>query len=244
MIRFGIDLPNFGPFSDPFVVMPSADLEQAARTAVTARVLNNGQSCIAAKRFIVHEQVFDAFAYRFTRALQTLVIGDPMDPRTQLGPLATAQLRDELAQQVTRTVQLGGHVLTGGQPLERAGWYYAPTALTDIPPGSPAADEELFGPVASLFRARDLDHAIELANATRFGLGASAWTTDAREQRRFIDELQAGLVFINSMVASDPRLPFGGVKASGYGRELDVVGLREFLNIKSVSISDEATLVE
>jgi len=223
--------------SDPFVVMPSADLEAAASTAVKARVINNGQSCIAAKRFIVHERVFDAFAQRFTRGLEALAIGDPMDPDSELGPLATEQIRDELAAQVERTVALGARVLTGGRTLERAGWYYAPTALTDVPPDSPAFGEELFGPVASLFRARDLDHALELANATRFGLGASAWTRDAGEQRRFTEELAAGMVFINSMVASDPRLPFGGVKASGYGRELDVVGIREFLNIKSVSIA-------
>jgi succinate-semialdehyde dehydrogenase/glutarate-semialdehyde dehydrogenase len=223
--------------SDPFVVMPSADLELAVTTAVKARVINNGQSCIAAKRFIVHDAVFDAFAEHFTRELEKLVVGDPLDPRTQLGPLATASIRDELAEQVERTVAGGARVLTGGRKLDRPGWYYAPTALTDIPEDSPAYGEELFGPVASLFRARDLEHAIELANATRFGLGASAWTRDALEQRCFIDELEAGLVFINSMVASDPRLPFGGVKASGYGRELDAVGMREFMNIKSVSIA-------
>jgi len=226
--------------SDPFVVMPSADLARAASTAVKARVINNGQSCIAAKRFIVHEQVFDSFADHFTRELAALRVGDPMDPSTELGPLATRQIRDELAEQVERTVALGARVLTGGHKLDRPGWYYAPTALTDIPPNSPAFDEELFGPVASLFRARNLEHALELANATRFGLGACAWTRDAAEQSRFIDELDAGLVFINSMVASDPRLPFGGVKASGYGRELDVVGIREFLNIKSVSVTDQA----
>jgi len=230
--------------SDPFIVMPSADLEKAAQTAVQARVVNNGQSCIAAKRFIVHEQIFAAFAERFVRQLESLTIGDPLDPKTQLGPLATERIRDELAEQVERTVARGARVLTGGRKLDRAGWYYAPTALTDIPEDSPAYGEELFGPVASLFRARDLDHALALANATRFGLGASAWTRDAAEQRRFIDELDAGLVFINSMVASDPRLPFGGVKASGYGRELDTVGIREFMNIKSVSIADEPVLVE
>jgi succinate-semialdehyde dehydrogenase/glutarate-semialdehyde dehydrogenase len=226
--------------SDPFIVMPSADLEKAVRTAVQARVVNNGQSCIAAKRFIVHQQVFDAFAARFVAQLEALRIGDPLDPATQLGPLATEAIRAELAEQVDQTVALGARLLTGGRELDRPGWYYAPTALTDIPKDSPAFGEELFGPVASLFRARDLDHAVALANATRFGLGASAWTRDDAEQRRFIDELDAGLVFVNSMVASDPRLPFGGVKASGYGRELDVVGLREFLNIKSVSIAHEA----
>jgi succinate-semialdehyde dehydrogenase/glutarate-semialdehyde dehydrogenase len=223
--------------SDPFIVMPSADLEKAAATAVTARVINNGQSCIAAKRFIVHERVFDAFAERLVRGLEALVVGDPLDPNTQLGPLATERIREELAEQVQRTVAMGARVLTGGHSLDRPGWYYAPTALTDVPPGSPAFQDELFGPVASLFPARDSNHAVELANATRFGLGASAWTRDPDEQRQFIAELEAGLVFINSMVASDPRLPFGGVKASGYGRELDTVGIREFVNIKSVSIA-------
>jgi succinate-semialdehyde dehydrogenase/glutarate-semialdehyde dehydrogenase len=220
--------------SDPFIVMPSADIAHAADVAVKARVINNGQSCIAAKRFIVHERSFDDFVARFVAAMEALTLGDPMDPKTDVGPLATERIRDDLADQVARSVQQGARVLVGGHALERAGWYYAPTVLTDIEPGSPAFDEELFGPVAALFRVRDIDEAIALANATAFGLGSSAWTTDRGEQERFIEELEAGLVFINAMVASDPRLPFGGVKTSGYGRELDTVGIREFVNIKAV----------
>jgi succinate-semialdehyde dehydrogenase/glutarate-semialdehyde dehydrogenase len=220
--------------SDPFIVMPSADIARAADVGVQARIVNNGQSCIAAKRFIVHERVFDEFAARFVAGLEALVVGNPMEERTQIGPLATEQIRIELAAQVEQSVQRGARVLTGGRIPERAGWFYPPTALTDIPRGAPAFGEELFGPVAALFRVRDIEEAIALANATRFGLGSAAWTNDTAEQQRFTEELDAGLVFINAMVASDPRLPFGGVKASGYGRELDTVGIREFVNIKTV----------
>jgi succinate-semialdehyde dehydrogenase/glutarate-semialdehyde dehydrogenase len=222
--------------SDPFIVMPSADFDLAVRTAVKARVINNGQSCIAAKRFIVHEAIADEFERRFVEGMRALQVGDPMDPATDVGPLATeAQVRT-IEEQVQRTVAAGARLLTGGSRLDRPGWYYAPTALAGIGRDSPAYRDEVFGPVAMLFRVRGIDEAIRLANDVPFGLGASAWTTDPAERDRFIDELEAGMVFINAMVASDPRLPFGGVKESGYGRELGPFGIREFLNIKTVWI--------
>ena len=214
--------------SDPFLVMPSADLDTAVRTAVQARCINNGQSCIAAKRFIVDERIAGDFESRFVAGMQQVRIGDPMDEATQLGPLATRAILEELDAQVRRS---GARVLTGGHRLDRPGNYYAPTVLTDMPT---EFREELFGPVAVLYRARGVDDAIRIANDTPFGLGASVWTRDASEQQRFIDEIESGMVFVNAMVASDPRLPFGGVKASGYGRELSAWGLREFLNIKTV----------
>ena len=220
--------------SDPFVVMPSADLEEAVKIAVTARTINNGQSCIAAKRFIIAAEIAHEFEKRFVEEMEALYIGNPMDDTVQVGPLATAQILSDLEEQVSKSVELGARVLTGGKRLEREGFYYAPTVLTHIPEDSPAYREELFGPVASLFRASDLDHAIQIANDTSFGLGASAWTNDKAEQAQFIEELEAGCVFINGMVASDPRLPFGGVKRSGYGRELGANGIREFVNIKTV----------
>lgn len=224
--------------SDPFIVMPSANLDEAVQAAVTARTINNGQSCIAAKRFIIAEVIADAFERKFVEAMQSLIVGNPLDDTVQIGPLATAQILDDLVTQVRETVQLGGRVLTGGKRLADAGYYYAPTVLTNIPEGSPAYREELFGPVATLFRAPDIDDAIRIANDTRFGLGASAWTNDSHEQTRLIEEIDAGCVFINGMVASDPRLPFGGVKHSGYGRELGVFGIREFVNIKTVWIKE------
>ena len=220
--------------SDPFVVMPSADLETAVATAVEARVQNNGQSCIAAKRFIVAEPIADEFERKFVARMQALKIGDPFDESTQLGPLASAEAVSSLDADVKKTVAAGARVLTGGHPLKRAGSFYAPTVLTDIPKDSPAYKEEFFGPVASVFRVKNIDEAIALANDSRFGLGASAWTKDAAETERFINELEAGMVFINKMVASDPRVPFGGVKSSGHGRELSVQGIREFVNIKTV----------
>ncbi|MEX1182698.1 MAG: NAD-dependent succinate-semialdehyde dehydrogenase [Gemmatimonadota bacterium] len=223
--------------SDPFIVMPSADIDAAAQTAVTARTINNGQSCIAAKRFIVADAVHDAFAERFVAGMRALRVGNPLDVQTQIGPLATASIRDEVAEQVRRSVQHGARLLTGGSSIEGPGWFYAPTVLADVPPDAPAWREEIFGPVAALVRARDLDHAIRLANDTAFGLGSAAWTRDADEQRRFIDEIEAGQVFINGMVASDPRLPFGGIKRSGYGRELGRAGILEFVNIKTVVIA-------
>src|SRR6266852_689976 len=222
--------------SDPFIVMPSADLEAAVATAVDARVQNNGQSCIAAKRFIVSEQIADEFERKFVKRMQELRVGDPFEESTQLGPLANADAVTSLDADVKKTVAAGARVLTGGHPLKRPGNFYAPTVLADIPKDSPAYKEEFFGPVASMFRVKDVDHAIQIANDSRFGLGASAWTNDPGETERFINELEAGMVFLNKMVASDPRLPFGGVKYSGHGRELAEHGIREFMNIKTVWI--------
>jgi succinate-semialdehyde dehydrogenase / glutarate-semialdehyde dehydrogenase len=223
--------------SDPFIVMPSANLEIAVETAVQARVQNNGQSCIAAKRFIVAEPIADEFQRRFVVRMQNLKIGDPMEESTELGPLATSDGVRDLDAEVQKTIQMGAKVLTGGHPLNSPGNYYAPTVLTNVPKGSPAYSEELFGPVASIFRVKDQDEAIRLANDVRFGLGSSVWTNDDRECERFINELEAGMVFVNKMVASDPRIPFGGVKASGHGRELGLVGIREFVNAKTVWIA-------
>ncbi len=220
--------------SDPFIVMPSADLAQATRVAVTARTINNGQSCIAAKRFIVADAVADEFIDRFAAGLTALRIGDPVDPETQLGPLATPQIVRDLADQVARSVVAGARELVGGGPMRGRGSYYAPQVLVDAPADSPAACEELFGPVATVFRARDAADAVRIANDTAFGLGASAWTTDRAEAELFAESIEAGQVFINSMVASDPRYPFGGVRHSGYGRELSHFGLREFTNIKTI----------
>ncbi len=220
--------------SDPFIVMPSADLDLAVRTAVAARVQNTGQSCIAAKRFIVHHDIYLEFTGLFTGAMAALKVGDPMDRDVQVGPLATYAIRDELAKQVEDSVAAGATILTGGRVPAGKGAFYEPTVLAFIPEAAPAFSEELFGPVASVFRARDIDAAIRLANATRFGLGSSVWTNDKAEQARFVDEIEAGFTAINGMVASDPRLPFGGVKASGHGRELSAVGMREFLNAKTV----------
>jgi succinate-semialdehyde dehydrogenase/glutarate-semialdehyde dehydrogenase len=222
--------------SDPFIVMPSANLDAAVATAVDARIQNNGQSCIAAKRFIVAEKIADEFERKFVQRMQELRVGDPFDPNTQLGPLVNADAVTTLDADVKKTVAAGARVLTGGHPLDRRGYYYAPTVLVDIPKDSPAYKEEFFGPVASIFRVRDVDHAIQIANDTRFGLGASAWTNDPAEAERFINELDAGMVFLNKMVASDPRLPFGGVKSSGHGRELALQGIREFVNAKTVWI--------
>src|SRR5580698_3547761 len=223
--------------SDPFIVMPSANLDAAVATAVEARVINNGQSCIAAKRFIVAESIAAEFERKFVDRMKNLRIGDPFDEKTELGPLATADAVTTLDADVQKTVKAGAKLLTGGHPLKQPGNYYAPTVLTNIPKESPAYREEFFGPVASLFRVKDIDEAIRLANDSRFGLGASAWTTDDRERERFINELESGMVFINKMVASDPRIPFGGVKQSGHGRELAANGIREFMNIKTVSIA-------
>lgn len=222
--------------SDPFVVMPSADLGAAAETAVRARTINNGQSCIAAKRFIVHEAVADEFERRFVAGLRSLRVGDPLDDAIDIGPLATPQIVRDLERQVRETVAAGARVLTGGGPLPGPGNFFAPTALADVPRGSPAFDQELFGPVAPLFRVSDAAAAVALANATTFGLGASVWTRDRAEQEYFADCIEAGQVFVNAMVASDPRLPFGGVKRSGYGRELGEFGIREFVNIKTVYV--------
>jgi succinate-semialdehyde dehydrogenase/glutarate-semialdehyde dehydrogenase len=224
--------------SDPFIVMPSANLETAVTTAVKARIFNNGQSCIAAKRFIVAEKIAEEFERKFASKMEALKVGDPFDEKTELGPLATADGVKDLDRDVQKTVKAGARVLTGGKPLDRPGNFYAPTVLTNIPKDSPAYQEELFGPVASVFRARDLDHAIQIANDSRFGLGASAWTNEQNESERFINDLESGMVFINRMVASDPRIPFGGVKWSGHGRELGAHGIREFTNIKTVWIEE------
>jgi succinate-semialdehyde dehydrogenase/glutarate-semialdehyde dehydrogenase len=224
--------------SDPFIVMPSANFDVAVATAVKARIFNNGQSCIAAKRFIVAESIADRFEREFASKMEALHVGDPFDEKTELGPLSTADGVADLDRDVRKTVDAGARVLTGGKPLNRPGNFYAPTVLTNIPKDSPAYKEELFGPVASVFRAKDLDDAIRIANDCRFGLGASAWTNDKKERERFINELESGMVFINRMVASDPRIPFGGVKWSGHGRELGAHGIREFTNIKTVWIEE------
>jgi succinate-semialdehyde dehydrogenase/glutarate-semialdehyde dehydrogenase len=227
--------------SDPFIVMPSADLESAITTAVRARTINNGQSCIAAKRFIVHAQIYDEFETRFVDLMKALRVGDPLEEATDIGPLATPQILKDLEEQVNISIAAGAKILAGGRKPKMegelaSGNFYEPTVLADIPKGAPAYQDEIFGPVASLFRVSSMDEAIEIANATSFGLGAAAWTNDESERVRFIDEIEAGSVFINGMVASDPRLPFGGVKNSGYGRELSYFGIREFVNVKTVWI--------
>lgn len=226
--------------SDPFIVMPSANIDEAASTAVKARVINNGQSCIAAKRFIVHEQIADKFEKEFVSRMQALKLGDPFDEKTDVGPLATRDAVKDLDADVQKTLHAGAKLLAGGKPVNGPGNFYLPTVLTNIPKDSPAYREEFFGPVASIFRVKNLDEAIAIANDSRFGLGASAWTNDPVEREQLINELEAGMVFINQMVASDPRVPFGGVKASGHGRELGPYGIREFTNIKTVWIKDQA----
>jgi succinate-semialdehyde dehydrogenase/glutarate-semialdehyde dehydrogenase len=220
--------------SDPFVVMPSADLGQAAKVAATARLLNNGQSCIAAKRFIVHDAVYDEFERLFVEQMAGQAVGDPMLDSTDVGPLATEQQRDDVEKLVADAVARGARVLCGGAAPDGPGFYYLPTVLTGITPEMRVHREEVFGPVATLYRVGDIEAAIELANGTEFGLGANAWTNDEAERDRFIADLAAGMVFINGNVTSYPQLPFGGVKRSGFGRELSYHGIREFCNIKSV----------
>jgi len=227
--------------SDPFIVMPSAKMDLAVTTAVKARTINSGQSCIAAKRFIVSTDVYPEFERRFVEEMQALRVGDPSKDSTDVGPLATEQILKDVERQVQTSVAAGAHILCGGKRLERAGNFYEPTVLANIPADSPTSCEEVFGPVAMLFRAKTIDDAIELANSTDFGLGAAAWTNDPQERSRFIEELEAGCVFVNGMVASDPRLPFGGIKNSGYGRELGEFGIREFVNIKTVWINEQPT---
>jgi succinate-semialdehyde dehydrogenase / glutarate-semialdehyde dehydrogenase len=222
--------------SDPFIVMPSANFEEAVSTAVKARVLNNGQSCIAAKRFIVHEKIAEQFEKEFVGRMQSLKLGDPFDAKTDVGPLANSDAVKDLDTDVQKTVQAGAKLLTGGKPVRGPGYFYEPTVLTNIPKESPAYREEFFGPVASIFRVKSVDEAIAIANDSRFGLGASAWTNDPAERERFVNDIEAGMVFINQMVVSDPRVPFGGVKASGHGRELGPYGIREFTNAKTVWI--------
>jgi succinate-semialdehyde dehydrogenase/glutarate-semialdehyde dehydrogenase len=223
--------------SDPFIVMKSADLDLAVETAVRARCVNSGQSCIAAKRFIVADEIYDEFESRFVAGMETMRVGDPMKDTTDIGPLATAGIVDELEAQVKAATSAGARILTGGERMVGEGNYFEPTVLVDVPGTSVVYREELFGPVAMLFRVANLDEAIRLANDTPFGLSASVWTRDPVEQQRFSRDLQCGAVFVNAMVASDPRLPFGGIKRSGYGRELSAAGMREFLNCKTVVIA-------
>ncbi len=224
--------------SDPFIVMTSADMDEAAQTAVRARVINNGQSCIAAKRFFVAEAIAKEFTEKFVAGMQRLRIGDPMLSTTDLGPLATPQIASDLEKQVGELIKGGARVLMGGKRIAGPGNFFEPTVITDIQTGTPAYYEELFGPVAMLFVVHDASEAIRLANDSPFGLGASAWTNDPEEQELFVDEIESGMVFINGMVASDPRIPFGGVKQSGYGRELGLYGIREFVNAKTVWMKD------
>jgi succinate-semialdehyde dehydrogenase / glutarate-semialdehyde dehydrogenase len=226
--------------SDPFVVMPGADLQAAVATAVKARIVNNGQSCIAAKRFIVAESIAEEFERKYVAAFKALKVGDPMDAATDIGPLANENQVLTIAEQVERSIAAGAKLLTGGKRLDRPGYWYEPTVLTNVTPESPAYHDEVFGPVAILFRARTVDDAIRLANDSPFGLGASAWTNDPAERKRFVEEIEAGMVFINAMVASDPRIPFGGVKQSGYGRELSRHGVHEFVNAKTVWVQETA----
>ncbi|WP_156687546.1 NADP-dependent succinic semialdehyde dehydrogenase [Mycobacterium sp. Marseille-P9652] len=227
--------------SDPFIVMPSADLDAAVKTAVTARTQNNGQSCIAAKRFIAHADIYDEFVEKFVEKMEALRVGDPTDPDTDVGPLATESGRDDVAKQVEDAAAAGAVIRCGGKRPDGPGWFYPPTVVTDITKDMALYTEEVFGPVASVYRAADIDEAIEIANATTFGLGSNAWTRDEAEQQRFIDDIEAGQVFINGMTVSYPELPFGGVKRSGYGRELAGLGIREFCNAKTVWIGSPDT---
>ena len=220
--------------SDPYVVMPSADIARAAQVAVTARCQNNGQSCIAAKRFIVHTDVYDAFAEAFAAGMAALRVGDPTDPATDVGPLATESGRRDVEELVNDAVSRGATVLCGGKAVEGPGWFYAPTVVADLRTDMRMYTEEVFGPVAGLFRVGSIDEAIEVANATSFGLGSNAWTQDPAERDRFVADLDAGAVVINGMTTSYNELPFGGTKRSGYGRELSAHGIREFCNLTAV----------
>ena len=227
--------------SDPFILMPSADLDAALKAGVAARIQNTGQSCIASKRFVVAKQVYDRFVADFVAKMESLRIGEPLDPATEIGPLASETILKGVDEQVQKSIAAGAKLLTGGKRIDRPGFFYEPTVLAEIPRESPAYREEIFGPVACFFRVKDAAEAIEIANDSSFGLGASAWTNDPAEKELFARELEAGMVFINSMVASDPRLPFGGAKRSGFGRELGAEGIREFVNIKTVSVAGEAS---
>ena len=225
--------------SDPFIVLDDADTDLAVEFAVKARFQNNGQSCIAAKRFIVEDRIYDRFVREFAQAAARQQIGNPMDPETQLGPCARRDLRDTLDKQVTDSVVGGGRIVTGGKPVDRRGFFFEPTVVADVEEGMPMFDQETFGPAAAVSRARDDAHAIELANDSNFGLGANIWTRDTSHAMRMATEIDAGMVFVNGMVASDPRLPFGGVKRSGYGRELSEFGIHEFVNVQTLWIGPE-----
>ena len=220
--------------SDPYIVLDDADLEVAAETGAWARNQNGGQSCIAAKRFIVLDAVYDEFVDRLVDEFESLVIGDPMDEDTDIGPLAREDLMNDVHEQVAASVEAGATVLTGGAPLDRPGAFYPPTVLTDVPAGCPADADEVFGPVAAVYRVADEDAAIEKANDTPFGLGASLWSQDRDRAERLARRVDAGCVYINQLTKSDPRVPFGGVKESGYGRELSEAGIKEFVNRKTV----------
>src|SRR2546423_10930583 len=226
--------------SDPFIVMPSADLPAAVKTGVAARIQNAGQSCIAAKRFILSDKIYEAFVNEFVARMRALKVGDPRDSATEIGPLASEAILEGVDEQVQKSIKAGAKLLTGGKRIDRSGFFYEPTVLSDIPHDSPAYREEIFGPVACCFRAGNAADAISIANDSSFGLGATAWTNDSGEKDLFAKELEAGMVFINSMVVSDPRLPFGGAKRSGFGRELGAEGIREFVNIKTVSMAGPA----
>lgn len=223
--------------SDPFIVMPSADFAAAVETGVKARIVNNGQSCIAAKRFIIHADIYDAYVNAYSDRMRALRVGPPLDETSEMGPLALPAIRDELEDQVKRSIDAGATIVSQGTLEHRSGNYFAPVVLADIPDDAPAAREELFGPVASMFRVETLDEAITVANRTTFGLGASVWTTNGDEQKKFIAGVESGMVFVNALVASDPRLPFGGVKRSGFGRELSRYGIREFVNVKTAVVA-------
>jgi succinate-semialdehyde dehydrogenase/glutarate-semialdehyde dehydrogenase len=223
--------------SDPFIVMPSADFGLAVSTAVKARTINTGQSCIAAKRFFIADKIYDNFLEKFVEQMRSLKVGDPFDETTEIGPLATEQILNGVQEQVQKSIAAGAKLLTGGNRISGPGFFYEPTVLVDVPKDSPAFREEVFGPVAAVFRVRDPDEAIEMANDHRYGLAASAWTNDPVEQELFASELESGMVFINAMSASDPRLPFGGVKRSGFGRELGAAGIREFMNAKTIWVA-------
>jgi succinate-semialdehyde dehydrogenase/glutarate-semialdehyde dehydrogenase len=220
--------------SDPFVVLPSADLEAAVKVGVAARCQNNGQSCIAAKRFIIHEDIADEYERRFIERMSSLKVGDPVDPSTDIGPLATEQGRTLVQEQVGDAISKGAVLHSGGRPLEGPGWFYPPTVLSGITPDMRLFREEVFGPVAQLYRVASVEEALELANITDYGLGSNVWTTDPGEQQQFIEGFEAGLVFVNGATTSYPELPFGGVKTSGYGRELGSHGIKEFCNVKTV----------
>jgi succinate-semialdehyde dehydrogenase/glutarate-semialdehyde dehydrogenase len=223
--------------SDPFIVMPSADFESALSAAIKARTINSGQSCIAGKRFLIADQIYDKFLKQFVERMRGLKIGDPLDDTTELAPLATESIMNGVHDQVQKSVAAGAKLLTGGNRVHGPGFFYEPTVLVDLPRKAPAYSEEVFGPVASVFRVRNAGEAIEIANDSNFGLGASVWTSDSNEQELFASELECGMVFVNAMVASDPHLPFGGVKRSGFGRELATHGIREFVNIKTIWIA-------